>query len=188
MEAERGCVPWCAPSLPPCPTWVTQVVVAVPRSHLQSGGTAVGHSLHLPWGTHRAVLAAACIFWGVTSAFPWPPAPPVALPHLRPLCPYQAERAGCWAGSLPQPTTLLLPPGHAAPACSACCPPPVGAWGQGSRGVCPPPALGERCRRSLCCHARQRGCVGVSPVPGGLWLCQEQRDLTGAPLIPNPLS
>lgn len=117
-----------------------------------------------------------------------PPAPPVALPHLRPLCPYQAERAGCWAGSLPQPTTLLLPPGHAAPACSACCPPPVGAWGQGSRGVCPPPALGERCRRSLCCHARQRGCVGVSPVPGGLWLCQEQRDLTGAPLIPNPLS
>lgn len=125
---------------------------------------------------------------GVTSAFPWPPAPPVALRHLRPLCPYQAGRARCGAGSLPQPTTLPVLPGHAAPVCSACCPPPVGAWGQGSGGVCPPPALGEHCRWSPCCPARQCGCVGVSPVPGGLRLCQGQRDPTWAPLIPNPLS
>lgn len=137
---------------------------------------------------HRAVFAAVCVSLGHTSASLWPPAPPMALPRLCPLCLCQAGRARCGAGSLPRPAALPVLPGHAAPAHLARWPPPVGTWGRGPCGVCPPPALDKHGGISPCCHARRGGCIGVSPVPGVFQLCRGQQDPAWAPLTPNPLS
>lgn len=140
--------PSCAGSHWQCPGPLCRVVallLTTASTHPGRAQSSPCSSMHL-LGVHQSLSKGPSTSHG-------PPSPPAPLPL--------PDREGSVWDWQPAPT-------HCPPRATwACCPgtlslltpPAVGAWGQGSCGVCPPPALDKHSRMSPCCQCQ----VG--------WLC-----------------